>query len=60
MYRDGGTMEYISAEDDTRYFVDGRINTKTPGKVFDMHPSRSEAIQLPVELDILPGTKPKV
>jgi hypothetical protein len=37
-YKDGGTIEYCD-ENNNRYFVDGRIRSKTKGELFDRYPS---------------------
>lgn len=37
-YKDGGTCGYRD-EQDRRYYVDGRINSKTKGRVFSVYPS---------------------
>jgi len=44
-YKDGGTKEYRDRKNN-RYFLDGRINSKTKGKLFDRYPSNERAMML--------------
>ena len=45
-YKDGGTLKIIPYEGDPIY-IDGRINTETPGAVYSRYPGDSESVILP-------------
>lgn len=46
---DGGTTEYVDIHG-KKYFRDGRIGTKTPGKIFDRYPGDIGAMGENVDL----------
>lgn len=48
-YKDGGTQEFQDRQG-KKYFVDGRISSKTKGKVYDRYPSDAGAKILDVLL----------
>lgn len=51
-YKDGGTDVYVDKKG-KKYYKDGRIGTKTKGKIFDRYPKDKGAKILDVELEVV-------